>query len=179
MPRLLPRLLLEPPPSYIAFVGRHVEPLREEATGVFDDVAEADRLYPEVLEDVAARWWRLELLGWFLRRPLADSYLRRAFVRRCQRWRPERVELSDRPEVEIEVWRSESVWRTRAARRVWSSGATRLAPYLSPAPRATAVAEASVAWWHVYEVRRRRRLIALLAFLLLLGAIGVAAAGWG
>jgi hypothetical protein len=178
VPRLLPRLALEPPPSYVAFVAEHVDPLRREAAGVFGDEEEADRLYPEVLVDVAVRWRRLELLGRCLRRPgLADTYLRRAFVRRCQRWRPERLELSAQPE--IEVWSAESVWLTRPPRRSRSSGATRQAPFLSPDPRAGDVAEAAVAWWHAYEAHRRRRLIALLVVILLvLFSIGSVAPGF-
>jgi hypothetical protein len=153
MPRLLPRLALEPPPGYVAFVARHLEPLRDEAVRTLGDEYEADRVYPDALTDVALRWRWLELLRRLGRPGVADGYLDRALGRRCARWQPE-----PEPDVEIEVWRADRpMWRTRPARRVWSSGATRQAPYLSPGHNAGVVAEAAVAWWHAYEVRRRRR----------------------
>ncbi len=157
MPRLLPRLALEPPPGYVAFVGRHLDPLRREAVRALGDEYEADRLYPDALTDVALRWRWLELLRRLGRPDVADAYLHRALARRCARWEPE-----PEPGVEIEVWRADRpMWRTRPARPVWSSGATRQAPYLTPDHRAGAVAEAAVAWWHAYEVRRRRRLVTM------------------
>jgi hypothetical protein len=53
---------------------------------------------------------------------------------------------------------------------VFSSGASRLAPYLKPAPRTgfSVLAEAAVAWWHAYEIHRRHRIIALCVVLFLL-----------
>ncbi len=158
MPRLLPRMALEPPPGYVAFVARHLEPLRRDAARVLGDEHEGDRLYPDALTDVALHWRLLDLLERRLGRPATDAYLHRALVRRCQRWQPEREPDA---EVEIEVWQADTVWRTRPVRRVRSSGATRQAPYLSPEQTAGVVAEAAVAWWHAYEVWRRRRWVAL------------------
>ena len=62
MPRVLPRMPDEAPAGYIAFVARHLEPLRRDAARVVGDEEDADRLYPDVLADVAARWGWLELL---------------------------------------------------------------------------------------------------------------------
>jgi hypothetical protein len=168
MPRLLPRLALEPPPGYVAFVGRHLEPLRREAIRTVGDEHEADRLYPDALTDIAVRWRWLELLRRLGRRDAADVYLHRALERRCARRAPE-----PEPEVEIEVWRGDRPgWRTRPRRPVWSSGATRQAPYLSPDQSASAVAEAAVAWWHGYEIRRRRRWVTV-AVLVVLGLVAL------
>lgn len=144
MPRLLPRLALEPPAGYVAFVARHLEPLRREAARAVGDEHEADQVYPDALRDVALRWRWLELGRWLGRPGAADTYLHRALVRRCRRWRPE-----PGPGIEIEVWRADTVWRAEGVwrtRPAWSSGATRLAPYLSPDATAGAVAEAAVAW---------------------------------
>ena len=58
--RLLPTMALEPPARYVAFVAAHLDPLREQAVGVAGE-DEAQRLYPEVLTDVATRWRWLEL----------------------------------------------------------------------------------------------------------------------
>jgi hypothetical protein len=77
-------------------------------------------------------------------------------------WVPEET-----PEVEFEFV---TTWHAPRLRTVHSSGAARLAPYLRPTQRAEfgALAEASVAWWHAYEVHRRHRYIALAVVLVLL-----------
>ena len=57
---------------------------------------------------------------------------------------------------------------------LWTSMALRLAPVLLASSRLEVrpLAEAAVAWWHAYEVRRRRRYIAAgAAFLLLFGLL--------
>jgi hypothetical protein len=170
LPRLLPSLMLEPPPRYVAFVATHLEPLRRNAVEAVGEDGDADRLYPEVLTDVARRWSWLELARFVLRRPdAAEGYLRRSLLRRTEQarsgWEPE---PDEGPEIEFVVW------RTSRPRPTFSSGATRLAPYLRPAGRTEfgAVAEAAVAWWHAYEVHRRNRYIALaLVLLVLLGLL--------
>ena len=151
---------MEPPDGYVAFVGRHLEPLRRDAAGVVGDAADAHRLYPDVLTDVAARWRWLELLRTRLgRADVADEYLRDAFVRRSQRWHADQEEP-----VEIQVW-DNARGSYPPPRPVHSSAATRLAPFVRSTKRVEvgAFAEAAVAWWHAYEARRRRRIIALLA----------------
>lgn len=195
MLRLLPRMALEAPNEYVAFVERHLPRLRRDAALVVGEGRTADELYPDVLTDVAARWRWLELLHrWLGRREAADAYLRRAFARRAKRWQDEQI-----TPVEVEVWRVEelpgpapalSAWDTAApvappslasrtrpmtpATPMWSSMALRLAPVLLRQARLEVrpLAEAAVAWWHAYEAQRRRKYIAagtaifLLLFLL-------------
>lgn len=196
MPRLLPRLVEEPPAGYVAFVDRHLETLRHDAARVVGTRRCADELYPEVLTDVAARWEWLELLRRRLGRAgAADSYLRQAFDRQSQRWLAEQAEdgtgleiavIAERP-VEDDTgtvddararWgdeaRADGPWadeaRTRGAVR--SSAAVRLAPHVRAerGGRVGPVAEAAIAWLHAYAARRRRRLVAGFVAALLLVA---------
>ena len=166
-------MALEPPPGYVAFVERNLAPLRRDAARVVGDEQDADQLYPDVLTDVAARWRWLELLRRaFGRSGVADAYLGRAFARRSQRWQSGRVE-DVVVETDIHVWRGDAK-PPRRPQDVTSSAAVRLAPYLRPVRHAQAgpVGEAAIAWWHAYEARRRRRIMAwclvglLLAFLI-------------
>jgi hypothetical protein len=168
--RVLRALALEPPPRYVAFVAAHLEPLREDAAGVVGGDDDAGRLYPEVLTDVALRWRWLELLRRGLGRPdAADSYLRRAFVRRSRRWREDAAAWDAWSAVEIRVWTAEQVWTAPRPRPVRSSGATRIAAYVRPVSADRAIlAEAAVAWWHAYEAHRRRRFIAAAVAVVLL-----------
>ena len=158
--RFLPGLAVEPPPRYVAFVATHLEALRRDALAALGDEADADRLYAQVLTDVALRWRWLEFAR-LLRRPgAAQRYLHRSLVRRSQRWHTELVPATDDgPAFEFVTWRTYPA----SPRPVLSSGASRLAQYLRPAGRtgSGALAEAAVAWWHAYEVHRRHRWIAL------------------
>src|SRR3954464_6124747 len=53
------RMTSEPPAGYVAFVARHLEPLRRDAVRVVGGEEDADHLYVDVLTDVATRWtWR-------------------------------------------------------------------------------------------------------------------------
>jgi hypothetical protein len=156
-------MALEPPPSYVAFVAAQLEPLRRDAAATLGEDGEG--LYSEVLTDVANRWYWLELARWLGRPRAAEGYLRRALDRRCRRWQPA-PPPEDQVEIEMVVLRPG--WEGPApVRRPTSSGASRLAPYLNPAPRNDfgPVVEAAVAWWHAYEVRRRRGWIALVVVL--------------
>jgi hypothetical protein len=160
----------EPPPEYVDFVRRHLEPLRRDAARVVGDEHDADLLYPDVLTDVATHWSWLELQRTRLgRREAADDYLDRAFARQSLRWQPDQVDrfVSD---VDISVWDDSEL----PPRPVYTSNATKLAPLLTPPRRvhAGAVCEAAIAWWHAYEVHRRRKLIAIAAVgLVLLGVL--------
>jgi hypothetical protein len=170
----LPRLVLEPPPGYVAFVARNLEPVREEATRMVGDERVADRLYPDVLTDVAVRWGWLELRRRWLRRPdAAEGYLRRALARRWQHWQSEETWATAEPggTVDIQVLRPDEPlprWSRASA-----SAAVRLAPQLAPTARPTfgPSADAAIAWWHAYETRRRRRWLVVLVAALVLVAL--------
>ncbi|MCW2642579.1 MAG: hypothetical protein JWP76_4885 [Dactylosporangium sp.] len=177
---VLLRMADEAPPEYVAFVARHLEPLRRGAAGVVGYEDEADLLYPDVLTDVAARWKWLELLRTRLGRPeAADDYLHRAFTRRADCWRSddERGWLVDVQVLPAETteWPNAAPVRSgTATARVPSSAATRLAPCLRPSSRSEAapLAEAAIAWWHAYEAHRRRLVTAGLTIGLVLMLLG-------
>jgi hypothetical protein len=171
--RLLPALAPEPPHGYVAFVATHLEPLRAQAASVVGGEEDASQLYPDVLTDVAARWRWLRWRSRRSREEAADSYLRRAFVRRSRRWRERQVEPADGwAAVDIEVWTADRWTTHRPPRPERSSGATRLAEFVRPAPtEAAPIAEAAIAWWHAYEARRRRRLIASIVLVCLFAAL--------
>jgi hypothetical protein len=179
----------EAPAGYIAFVARHLEPLRQDAARVVGDDGDADRLYPDVLADVAARWGWLELMRTRLGRVgAADRYLQQAFLRRSERWQAGEYEVTiDRddgdeggPPVDILVLRPgqrlpylpvtpEPTDFAAPAAGPAANAAVRLAPFLRPtARRVGASAEAAIAWWHAYEAHRRRLVIAWLVVLFLL-----------
>jgi hypothetical protein len=200
MPLLVPRMVLEPPPRYVAFVAAHLEELRADAEKVVGDQRGADELYPEVLTDVAMRWTWLEMLDRLSgrlggRRPgaaggaprsqahggrspsragAADDYLRRSFARRVGRWHADRFQAedpwADTSPVQFQVWHADALAPPLPKR---TSAATRLAPLVRPAARGELrpVAEAALAWWHGYEARRRRRWIILLVVALILIAL--------
>jgi hypothetical protein len=149
----------EPPPEYVAFVTRHLEPLRREAAKVVGGEQDADRLYPDVLVDVAARWGWLELLRTrFGNAAAADAYLDRAFARLSQRWEPDNVtggvevidhvkaihEVPAIREVEVIVWQDDG-WQDNPWQdgpwqdRVWQEGPwpDRVAPTSAPTPALT------------------------------------------
>jgi hypothetical protein len=191
-------LALEAPAGYVRFVARHLDPLRAEVTAAVHDEQVADRLYPEVLTDVARRWGWLELRRTVLgQSSAADGYLRRSLARRTQRFLAERnlqspagnsaewyagpqgperravAILEAGPAGASGAERAVEVWQPRVRTAVWSSQALRQADYLRPATRVEVgpVAEAAIAWWHGYEARRRRTVYLSLGVLLLLIAI--------
>jgi hypothetical protein len=177
----LPKMVGEAPPEYIAFVARHLDPLRRDAARVVGDDG-ADRLYPDVLTDVAARWNWLELSRTRLGRPgAADSYLRAALARRSERWQT-RWESDDTAEPlsvsDIQVLRPDRPPPPLTlGARPRSSAAVRQARFLKvpPRPEVNPLVEATIAWWHAYEAHRRRLLIAALVvvFVLVLAALRV------
>jgi hypothetical protein len=155
----------EAPAAYVAFVARHLDPLRRDAEGVVGSDGDPDDLSTDVLTDVATRWTWLELVRRRLRRPgAAEAYLRHAFARRAHRWQVDHRPDEPAP-VDIQVWRAD-----RPPPPLWSSAALRLAPVVARAPRPAVrpVAEAGVAWWHAYDGSRRRRRIAVLVALCVL-----------
>jgi hypothetical protein len=157
----------EPPPGYVAFVERHLDGLRRQAATVVGDEHDADRLYPQVLSDVALRWSWLELQRTALRNAgAADTYLDRAFARESERWQPDNL-LADA--MDVQVW-NDAV----TVRPAYTSNAVRLAPLIVP-PRpvyAGALCEAAIAWWHAQEAMRRRKWLAAgVVFVVLLALL--------
>jgi len=173
------RMTSEPPAGYVAFVSRHLEPLRQDAMRVVGGVEEADQLYAEVLTDVAGRWSWLELQRTRLgQTDAADEFLGQAFARRSERFYLDEA-LADDLQISVTAWHPDE---PPPARRVYVSNAVRLAPMVVPRKARTSsfvagpVCEAAIAWWHAYENRRRRRLVyaglVLLAILMLLAQFG-------
>jgi hypothetical protein len=179
-------MTLEPPDGYVGFVARHLEWLRGEAVRATGDQHDGDRLYPDVLRDVARWWGYLELRA---RLPgqgqTADRYLHRALDRHIRRWEAEGAWGRDADswtgEIEVRLLQPAPAGPRFAGYpgvaapfgTAWTNAATRLAPYLRPTARVDAgpVAEAAIAWWHAYQARRRRRQVAVLAAILTVIAI--------
>ncbi|WP_433057825.1 hypothetical protein [Dactylosporangium sp. CS-033363] len=171
------RMTSEPPPGYVAFVTRHLEPLRRDAAQVVGGEEDADTLYVDVLTDVATRWPWLELERTRLGHPkAADDFLGRVWKRRSERFfagpeEPEDRQITVTPEQKPQ----------KPTRRVYVSTAVRLAPVVVPKRRSSKafiagpVSEAAIAWWHAYENIRRRRLVyagfAVLVLLLALAQV--------
>jgi hypothetical protein len=199
---LLPRMPAEAPDDYVSFVDRHLPDLRTESARLAGDPACGDEIYPEALADVAARWQWLELLRTRLGRAgVADEYLRRTLETRAQRWRDDQVYP-----VEVVVTRADAGWppapftgrpaappaggrspyapppagsagSAGTARPPRVSLGLRQAAFLGPTRQfPAAIAEAAIAWWHAYEVQRRRRrvLAATLAVLLFAALYNIA-----
>jgi len=143
----------EPPSGYVAFVARHLGPLRHEAAAVLGGDHSAGWLYPDVLTDVASRWGWLEMRARLGRTDAAEAFLERAFARRSQRWHAEHwAREVGGDDYGFEVWLADApppVFR--------SNTAVRLADQVLPVGPAEVgpVAEAAVAWWHAYETRRQ------------------------
>lgn len=186
---LTPRMPEEPPPTYVAFVERHLPRLRADATRLVGEHGRAEDVFPDALTDVAGRWRLLGRLDraatWIGRRPdLADAFLWRALERRAKLWRDQQI-----TPVEVHVWRigpdpapppppqdavagGDAAPGSRAV--VGTSFALRLAPVLpgNQRPELAALAEAAIAWWHAYRAARRRRYaITVTVLLVILGAL--------
>ncbi|GAA2353108.1 hypothetical protein GCM10010170_044250 [Dactylosporangium salmoneum] len=155
----------EPPPDYVAFVTRHLEPLRQDATRVVGGEDDADHLYVDVLTDVATRWPWLELRRTRLgQASAAEDFLGRVFRRRSERFWLEERPHDDSADDSLQITVTPEREQEPPARRIYVSTAVRLAPMVVPRrPRSRFVAgpmaEAAIAWWHAYENIRRRRLV--------------------
>ena len=174
MPRLIPRMTTEPPAEYVAFVARHLTPLRLDSARVAGDADSADELSGGVLTAVAIRWWWLELLRTRLGRSrAAEEFLDRAFAQESGR-RDADPFGDETLQIEVSAWTP--VDRDDGPppeRRVLVSNAVRLAPLLLREERRLPgpVCEAAIAWWHAYEARRRQRILAVVGIGLLLLAL--------
>ncbi|MEV6928554.1 hypothetical protein AB0M46_29260 [Dactylosporangium sp. NPDC051485] len=174
------RMTSVPPPDYVAFVTRHLEPLRRDATRVVGGEDDADQIYADVLTDVATRWPWLELQRTRLgQASAAEDFLGRVFRRRSERfWTEDRQD--ERADDDLQITVTPEREEALPARRVFVSTAVRLAPMVVPRrPRsrfvADPMAEAAIAWWHAYESIRRRRFVyaGLVALALLLALVYV------
>lgn len=170
------RMTSEPPAGYVAFVSRHLEPLRRDSARVVGGEEDADHLYGDVLTDVAIRWPWLELRRTRLGQPrAADEFLGQVFRRRSERFWLDESAGGDDLQITVTAVREDEP----PARRVYVSNAVRLAPIVVPRrARAGAfvagpVSEAAIAWWHAYENIRRRRLI-YLGFVVVLALLALA-----
>jgi hypothetical protein len=175
------RMTSEPPAEYVAFVSRHLEPLRRDSVRVVGGEEDADCLYVDVLTDVATRWNWLELQRTRLgHQDAADDFLGRVFARRSERFFLAEDGFSDDDlQIQVTPWYPDE---PPPPRRVYVSAAVRLAPMLVPRRRSSVfvagpACEAAIAWWHAYETLRRRRLmyVGFVAILLLMALANVTA----
>lgn len=200
MVELLPKMEPEAPDGYVSFVGRHLAALRLESAQLAGDAWHAEEIYPEVLSDVARRWQWLELLEhWFGRPGAADDYLRQVLTDRAKRWRAEQIyeidmvvlradpaDVADAEPVATAAampaapfTRGEAPGASAGLARYRRTGPGRSslglkqARFLSPLRRPPApIAEAAIAWWHAYVAqRRRKRVAAVIAVILVLAAL--------
>lgn len=158
----------EAPADYVAFVGRRLPELRAR---VAREVPAPDRaeVLAEVLSGLAGHWALLRAAAVLHRRAtLTDRYLDRAVRRASRAWRERQIYP-----VDLMVWDTAETTGTATApirvRRV--SVALRRAAVLDSTvrPGSASLAEASIAWWHAYESRRRfGRILRLTAVVLLL-----------
>ncbi|MER7005116.1 hypothetical protein ABT297_18990 [Dactylosporangium sp. NPDC000555] len=159
------RMTSEPPAGYVAFVTRHLEPLRRDSVRVVGGEQDADHLYVDVLTDVATRWSWLELQRTRLGQArAADDFLGRVFRRRSERFWLDERDGAERDDDDLQITVTPERDEEPPARRVSVSTAVRLAPMVVPRRVraggfvAGPVSEAAIAWWHAYENIRRRRL---------------------
>lgn len=154
----------EAPADYVAFVDRR---LPELCVRVAREVPAPGRaeLLAEVLSALAGRWLLLRAATVLLRRPvLTERFLDRAVPRAGRRWRERQIYP-----VDLVVWETpETVAAAIRVPRV--SVALRRAAVLDSTVRreSAALAEASIAWWHAYESRRRTGRIIRLTLVVLL-----------
>ena len=149
----------EPPPEYVAFVERHLELLRDQCARVVGDVRDADMLYPDVLAQVASKWEWIELQRVVLHKPtVAEDTLEHTLSRMSNKWHAP-VDDFDvvQTEMEFSIWDDEDYRPPPVPLAV--SNAVKLAPVMRLPTRwvAGALCEATIAWCHRDEIRRRRR----------------------
>jgi hypothetical protein len=148
----------EPPPEYVAFVERHLEPLRTRCGRVVGDERDADMLYPDVLAQVASHWEWLQLQRTLLHKPAAaESALEHALSRMTHKWQAPIEDTVPESEIEFRVWADDDYKPPPVSLAV--SNAVKLAPVMRLPTRwvAGALCEATIAWCHRDEIRRRRR----------------------
>lgn len=176
------RMTSEPPAGYVAFVSRHLEPLRRDSVRVVGGEEDADHLYVDVLTDVATRWNWLELQRTRLgHEAAADDFLGRVFARRSEQFAlTDDGFADDGLQLQVTPWYPDE---QPPARRIYVSTAVRLAPMLVPRRRnsvfvAGPACEAAIAWWHAYETVRRRRMayVGFVAIMLLMALASFSAA---
>jgi hypothetical protein len=179
MRTLLPVLDADPPAAYVDFVARNLTGLRSATLRAVADAHLAELLYPDVLTDVALAWPRLESARLHGRPQAANDYLEQCLNRRVY-GEPDGEDGGQQPaavEVQFIVWDAASSQLPHLPPPARENLALRLATQLLPEvePEPAPVAEAAIAWWHAYELRRRRwRIFAAVAGLVvILGPLAV------
>lgn len=164
----------EPPPEYVAFVERHLEPLRSQCGRVVGDERDADLLYPDALAQVASRWQWLEWQRVVLHKPAAaESALEHTLTRLIHKWQApvDDGDEEERPEFQFTIWDDDDFRPPPVPLAV--SNAVKLAPLMRLPTQwvAGALCEATIAWCHRDEIRRRRRYWAFGAAVVLFLAV--------
>jgi hypothetical protein len=176
----------DPPAGYVDFVARHVSRLRREVLQLVADPDRTEQIYPEVLTDVALAWRKLEHARARGHPEAAEQYLTTCLHRRLYR-RDDPDDGDDLPELEVRfvVWDAADSGLSHLPPPARENVALRLAGHILPLidPEPAPLAEAAIAWWHAYEVRRRRHqiaaVVAAVAFLLFpLATVGTFSAGY-
>ncbi|MDR7320028.1 hypothetical protein ACH45F_32475 [Catenuloplanes sp. NPDC020197] len=194
-----------PPADYVAFVDRRLPALRAHvAREVPAPGAPRAEVLTEVLSGLAGRWAVLRAAAVLRgRATLTDRYLDRAVHRAARGWRERQIYPVDLVVWDTSEPATRTTWSAEPAGTAEPAGITETARAVEPIgvvppardrrvsvalrraavldstvrPGSAALAEASIAWWHAYESRRRisriiRLTLAVLPFLLYLTARG-------
>lgn len=161
-----------PPDDFVAYVDRRLPQVRARVAGEVP-APDRDEVLTEVLTGLAGRWALLRVAARLGRPALTDRCVERLVVHRARLWRERQIYP-----VEVTVWDLPPAPPRPAGPTGPVSVALRRASVLDSTvrPPLAALAEASTAWWHAYEARRRAgRIVRVTLFVLFLLAIWTAA----
>lgn len=165
---VIPPMDDEPPAEYVGFVTAQAGGLRRDAARLVGGDRVAERIYLDVLTDVAGHWRRL---GWWSRlsgRDAVAGYALRRLVSRAGQWREDQVYP-----VEVTAIRTEVAHRPAGRLRASyardgappddTSLALRKAAVLDTTARASldALADAEIAWVHAWRRSQWRHVLRL------------------